>query len=581
MCPPYDVISPEEQAQLLRASAHNAVRLELPADEPAEPGSRYASAARTLADWRAQACSSQTRGRPITCPKPRTRTAAPAAPARRAGRRRRRALVGRAWRCPTSTPWPARKPTASTAARHPPERQPDLAAGRERPRRARAGLGRRRGAPADRRVHAGATSSTACGVVDDPDAWSTRCRRPSRPASRCTSPTATIATRPAWPSSRAPAETCLAPAQRWRPSPGPTTRACSRCPLTACSRGLDPSLTLEEAETRWGEVFHVEYYPVWDDAPAEQIDALIQQLASSGRVGAELRHCSASGSSDLFGILELRGRKPPPGALPAERSDAWKSLDVSLLHTLLVDPLIAETGRPREEVLSYTRSPHEAVARGARRRGRRRRFFLNPTPVSGVLAVADARRPDAREIDLLLPQAARRPGHARPGRRPMSVRRSQAAAGRRAAPARVDRRPGRLREAGATRRRLRASAWPPTPPPTRRGSRRCSPRSTARWSATRSTSSRTRRFERGRRCTSKTSSSCPSSAARARASRCFARARARPWPQGCARMEWQVLAWNTPSIEFYKRLGARHSGRLAAVPPRRRGAASASAPGPT
>ncbi|MCA1645200.1 MAG: GNAT family N-acetyltransferase [Chloroflexi bacterium] len=28
--------------------------------------------------------------------------------------------------------------------------------------------------------------------------------------------------------------------------------------------------------------------------------------------------------------------------------------------------------------------------------------------------------------------------------------------------------------------------------------------------------------------------------------------------QGCARMEWQVLSWNTPSIEFYKRLGARH-----------------------
>ena len=25
----------------------------------------------------------------------------------------------------------------------------------------------------------------------------------------------------------------------------------------------------------------------------------------------------------------------------------------------------------------------------------------------------------------------------------------------------------------------------------------------------------------------------------------------------CARMEWQVLSWNTPSIEFYKRLGAR------------------------
>ena len=27
---------------------------------------------------------------------------------------------------------------------------------------------------------------------------------------------------------------------------------------------------------------------------------------------------------------------------------------------------------------------------------------------------------------------------------------------------------------------------------------------------------------------------------------------------GCGRMEWQVLAWNEPSIRFYERLGARH-----------------------
>jgi GNAT superfamily N-acetyltransferase len=26
----------------------------------------------------------------------------------------------------------------------------------------------------------------------------------------------------------------------------------------------------------------------------------------------------------------------------------------------------------------------------------------------------------------------------------------------------------------------------------------------------------------------------------------------------CARMEWQVLAWNEPSIAFYQRLGAQH-----------------------
>lgn len=27
---------------------------------------------------------------------------------------------------------------------------------------------------------------------------------------------------------------------------------------------------------------------------------------------------------------------------------------------------------------------------------------------------------------------------------------------------------------------------------------------------------------------------------------------------GCGRMEWQVLSWNEPSIQFYERLGARH-----------------------
>jgi uncharacterized protein (DUF1015 family) len=152
--------------------------------------------------------------------------------------------------------------------------------------------------------------------------------------------------------------------------------------------GLDPSLTLEEAETRWGEVFHVEYYPVWEDAPAEQIDAFIQQLASSGRAGPSFG-IFGLGQNDLFGILELRGRKAPANALPAARSDAWKSLDVSLLHALLIDPLIAETRRPREDVLRYTRNPHEAVDEV--RQGRASvALFLNPTPVQGVLTVADA-----------------------------------------------------------------------------------------------------------------------------------------------------------------------------------------------
>ena len=47
--PPYDIISPDEQAQLRELSPHNAVYVELPSDAPDEPGSRYRLAAEALA----------------------------------------------------------------------------------------------------------------------------------------------------------------------------------------------------------------------------------------------------------------------------------------------------------------------------------------------------------------------------------------------------------------------------------------------------------------------------------------------------------------------------------------------------
>jgi uncharacterized protein (DUF1015 family) len=182
---------------------------------------------------------------------------------------------------------------------------------------------------------------------------------------------------------RLPGAAAMLAAVTWAEDPGlvalPTHRLLSH---------VDGSLTLEELETRWSDLFHVEYYPVWDDAPPEQIDALMQQLASQGAVAPSFGVLGL-GQHDLFGVLEVRGRRVPSERLPGDRSEAWRSLDVALLHTLLVDPLVAETGRPREEVLRYTRDPGEAFA--AVRDGQASvAFFLNPTPVSQVLAVADA-----------------------------------------------------------------------------------------------------------------------------------------------------------------------------------------------
>ena len=54
LCPPYDVISPQEQRAYHERDPHNVVRVELglgPTD-PEAPGNRYLGAAQALADWR-------------------------------------------------------------------------------------------------------------------------------------------------------------------------------------------------------------------------------------------------------------------------------------------------------------------------------------------------------------------------------------------------------------------------------------------------------------------------------------------------------------------------------------------------
>ena len=51
VCPPYDVISPEQRAAIVKRSPQNVVQIELPAGEG---GQKYAAAAKTLAKWKEQ-----------------------------------------------------------------------------------------------------------------------------------------------------------------------------------------------------------------------------------------------------------------------------------------------------------------------------------------------------------------------------------------------------------------------------------------------------------------------------------------------------------------------------------------------
>jgi uncharacterized protein (DUF1015 family) len=386
LSPPYDVISPEEQARLLALSPLNASYVELPPDAPGQPGSRYRFAADRLATWRRDG---------VLKPDPRPAYYLSETHFTHAGqslqRRDMLAALG-------VEPWSSRGvlPHEHTMSAPKADRL-DLLRATHLNASPIWVLYTDRLEALDLAWAAAESSAPTVEftwhaerhrlwVVDDP-ATIEAIRAgfenggPLYMADGHHRYETSLAFRAEAKAGVPGADAALA-AVTWAQDPGLLA-----LPTHRLLRELDPSVTLEETETRWADVFHSEYYPVWDGAPADQIDALMLQLASSGRVAPSFG-LYGLGDLDLFGVLELRGRKVPDGLLPAERSDAWKSLDVSLLHSLLVDPLVAETGRPRTEVLGYTRDAYEAVL--AVREGRASAaFFLNATPVSGVLAVAD------------------------------------------------------------------------------------------------------------------------------------------------------------------------------------------------
>ncbi len=138
-------------------------------------------------------------------------------------------------------------------------------------------------------------------------------------------------------------------------------------------RHLDPELTLDALAS---DRVAVTVRPRTD---ADDVRSLIAELELRGRQRPTFG-ALARARRDRFGLLEVRA---------ASTSGTEPPIDVSLLHDLIVDPLVERTGRPRHEVLSYTRDPLEAwtaVEGGDADLA----LFLNPTPVARVLAAGSA-----------------------------------------------------------------------------------------------------------------------------------------------------------------------------------------------
>lgn len=140
---------------------------------------------------------------------------------------------------------------------------------------------------------------------------------------------------------------------------------------------------LDDLLATWSAMFTVERI---DASAAPEVWAA--QLARAGQRGPAFG-IYGFGQLDTFAILTLRDDGSAQQHLPRDRSDAWRRLDVSIVHSLILDPLIASSGRSRDDVLSFDRDPK--VAADAVRSGSAiAAVLLNPTPVRGVLDVADA-----------------------------------------------------------------------------------------------------------------------------------------------------------------------------------------------
>ena len=113
---------------------------------------------------------------------------------------------------------------------------------------------------------------------------------------------------------------------------------------------------------------------------------------------------------DRWTLLTLKDLSVLDGLLPG-LSEASKSLDVTVLHTLVLEKLfgIDKENMANQVNLTYTRSFQEAVE-SVEKGESQCAFILNPHPCGGDPGCCRRRGKDASEIDVFLSQADHRPG---------------------------------------------------------------------------------------------------------------------------------------------------------------------------
>ncbi len=131
-----------------------------------------------------------------------------------------------------------------------------------------------------------------------------------------------------------------------------------------------------------------------EQSPSENVETLETAGAAAqekpGFTGKAHRHAFGLYAGDnKFYLLTLKDDVDLSQMMPKEKSPAWQRLDVSILHTLIIEKHLGICGelRAKADHITYTREEEgalDAVDRGEYQLA----FFLNPTLVEEVTAVA-------------------------------------------------------------------------------------------------------------------------------------------------------------------------------------------------
>lgn len=136
----------------------------------------------------------------------------------------------------------------------------------------------------------------------------------------------------------------------------------------------------EKLRERLGENFQMERHPDWG--------TLQRHLEGTPRGS----HCLGFFlPPNQFWLLRLR-TKPDRGRFFAGKPPLWETLDVAILHAMILEPLlgIGEEQLRQQSHVEYYRDARAAALR-VEHGGGQAAFFLRPTPAESVIAVAEAR----------------------------------------------------------------------------------------------------------------------------------------------------------------------------------------------